>query len=335
MLTMSSCPDTPSVSIVMAAYNAAATIERSIASIQQQDFTHWQLFVVDDGSADDTAARVQAMANADPRIHVIQQANGGTAAARNNGLAQCNTPWIAFLDADDRWLPTYLTTALDTLSDQTDLVGLTYSWYYAVDEADHLVTLSPAYTVTGVAFHDVLQRESLLLPSTTVMHADILKAVPGFLTEHIHEDREFYLRVCKTYPIYPMRARLVLYQQSAQGKCRALLQQFDKAVQAEMSIVQSVEHLLTPTEVSDLQHTQKKNLFYRFLMYNYMQEARQLWGNTPLTPLLRDKKGLLAFLSVTTGINFLNMARCVIQGGVFRLIHPFWKRTLAQWKHPS
>jgi glycosyltransferase involved in cell wall biosynthesis len=316
------------VSIVMAAYNAAQLLPHSVASIRHQTHTHWELWIVDDGSADNTAAVAAQLAQQDARIHCVTQTNGGTASARNHALRLCTGQWIAFLDADDRWLPTYLTTALHTLSTAPNPVGLAYSWYYGVDETDHLVVKSPAYTITGMAFHDVLSRESLLLPSTTVMHRRVLDACPQFLTEHIHEDREYFLRVCQQFPIYPMGQRLVLYQQSASGKCRALLQHYDKAVHAELSIVESVAHLLQPNEITQLKQAQKKNLFYRFLMYNFMQEARRLWGDQPIWTLFSDKKGILAALSLISGFSWLFVVRVLIQKGILWIMHPIWRQKL-------
>jgi glycosyltransferase involved in cell wall biosynthesis len=322
---------TERVSIIMAAYNALGTLEQSVRSIQAQTHTDWELWVVNDGSTDATAERAACLAADDSRIHLIEQPNGGTASARNNGLTHATGQWIAFLDADDRWLPTYLATALATLNAQANPVGLAYSWYYAVDQHDNLVTVSPAYTVEGVVFRDVLQRESLLLPSTTVMHADVLKAAPQFLTEHIHEDREYFLRVCQQFPIYPMKQRLVLYQQTPQGKCRALLKTYDKAVHAEMSIVDSVKHLLSPEDIQNLEQSQRKGLFYRFLMYNFMSEARKLWHNQPIAPLLKDKKGCLAALSLFTGISWLYWARLFVQRVILWMGQPWWKRKMRYW----
>jgi hypothetical protein len=329
------------VGIVMAAYNATATIERSVVSILNQHYQDWTLWIVDDGSTDNATGQLcDRIAAQDPRIQVLHKPNGGTASARNLALQHCQQmtapacQWIAFLDADDRWHPTYLTQALHTLQAQATPEGIAYSWYYAVDEHDHLVTLSPGYTVTGVAFDEVLAKESLLLPSTVVMHAQVLQVANAFLTEHIHEDREYFLRVCQQVPIYPMGQRLVLYQQSAQGKCRALLKHYDKAVEAEMSIVTSVQHLLSPEATQTLQATQKKNLVCRFLMYNYMQEAKTLWGNAPLSGLTGDKKGLLAAWSLRSGFNLLAFARWCVQTVLFGSIQPVWKYHLNRWMRP-
>ena len=94
------------VSIVTPAYKAAATIGETIRSVQAQTWPHWEMIVVDDRSPDDTFAIVAAEAARDPRIVAVrQERNGGPAAARNASLERARGRWVAFLDADDLWLP--------------------------------------------------------------------------------------------------------------------------------------------------------------------------------------------------------------------------------------
>lgn len=93
----------PRVSVIMPAYNVAQTIEQAIVSVQAQTVSDWELIVVDDGSADDTASIVVEIATQDPRIRLICQENGGVSAARNTGLAAARGEYISFLDGDDLW----------------------------------------------------------------------------------------------------------------------------------------------------------------------------------------------------------------------------------------
>ncbi|RPJ75440.1 MAG: glycosyltransferase family 2 protein, partial [Acidobacteria bacterium] len=93
----------PLVSVVIPAYNAAAMIGDALRSVFAQTFTDFEVVVVDDGSTDDTARVVEALGAGVVRL--IRQANRGPAAARNAGIAASTAPLIAFLDADDEWLP--------------------------------------------------------------------------------------------------------------------------------------------------------------------------------------------------------------------------------------
>lgn len=92
----------PAVSVVMPAYNAAWCVRKAIDSVLAQDFQDFELIVVDDGSTDDTAA---VLASYGDRIRVVSKVNGGMSSARNAGIRASCGEFIAFLDADDWWLP--------------------------------------------------------------------------------------------------------------------------------------------------------------------------------------------------------------------------------------
>lgn len=97
---------TPSVSIVVPAFRAQATIGAAISGVLTQTYASWELVVVDDGSDDATSAIVAA--HADDRIRLVRQENRGVAAARNAGIESSRGPLIAFCDADDHLLPDHL-----------------------------------------------------------------------------------------------------------------------------------------------------------------------------------------------------------------------------------
>lgn len=92
----------PPVGVVIPAFNAAATVQRAIRSVLAHPKLVGEIVVVDDGSTDDTAVA----ASIDPsRVLVIRQENGGSSVARQTGTAALSTEYVAYLDADDWWLP--------------------------------------------------------------------------------------------------------------------------------------------------------------------------------------------------------------------------------------
>lgn len=97
----------PAISIIMPAYNAQTFIATAINSVQRQTMADWELLIINDGSTDDTLGAIQAYA-ADTRIKVISQNNQGVSAARNRGLEEAKGDYIAFIDSDDYYEPTYL-----------------------------------------------------------------------------------------------------------------------------------------------------------------------------------------------------------------------------------
>ena len=93
------------VSVVMPCYQSGETVERSVRSVQAQTMADWELIAVDDGSTDDTLARLRALQTDEPRMRVLHQDNAGVSAARNAGIDAARGEWLFFLDADDRLTP--------------------------------------------------------------------------------------------------------------------------------------------------------------------------------------------------------------------------------------
>jgi glycosyltransferase involved in cell wall biosynthesis len=102
------------VTVVVPSFNRASTIEAALRSIQRQTCALWEAVVVDDGSVDNSADRVAQFAREDSRIRLISHGhNRGAQAARNTGIDDARTKWIAFLDSDDEWIPESLELRLD------------------------------------------------------------------------------------------------------------------------------------------------------------------------------------------------------------------------------
>lgn len=101
------------VSVIMPAYNVGAYIEESIKSVQAQTYTNWELIIVDDCSTDNTVEEISNFLE-DKRIRFLRnERNSGAAVSRNYALREATGKWIAFLDADDVWLPEKLEKQLD------------------------------------------------------------------------------------------------------------------------------------------------------------------------------------------------------------------------------
>lgn len=102
------------VSIVTPVYNAARWLPETLASVRAQTFTDWEHLLVDDGSTDGSLAMLEAAEREDPRIRVLRTpSNSGPVAARNLALSAARGRFVAFLDADDLWLPEKLARCLN------------------------------------------------------------------------------------------------------------------------------------------------------------------------------------------------------------------------------
>lgn len=111
----------PKVTVVVPAYNVADYILPCLASVTSQTWQNIACVVVDDGSTDATAARVEAMA--DPRVRLVRQANAGVSAARNRGFAESDGDHVMFLDGDDLLHPSAIERLVDALEARPEAVA--------------------------------------------------------------------------------------------------------------------------------------------------------------------------------------------------------------------
>lgn len=122
------------VSVIMPAYNCGDFIGQAIDSVIAQTYTHWELLIVDDASTDNTAEIVRQKKASEERIRFFQHSiNLGTQHARNKAIQEGSGRFIAFLDADDLWLPEKLEIQLRIM--QKDKVAGCFSSYDLIDEA--------------------------------------------------------------------------------------------------------------------------------------------------------------------------------------------------------
>jgi glycosyltransferase involved in cell wall biosynthesis len=124
------------VSVIVPAYNASGTIERTLRSVMMQTYAHLEIIVVDDGSNDDTAAIVARIGREDSRIILLRQSNKGVARARNLGIAHASGEFIAPIDADDIWNSRKIEKQIAVMEGGGDRIGLVYCYSRHIDEYD-------------------------------------------------------------------------------------------------------------------------------------------------------------------------------------------------------
>lgn len=113
-------------SVIIPLYNKENHIQRAINSVLDQTLQDFELIIIDDGSTDGSFEAAKAIQ--DSRICIIQQENRGVSAARNRGILEANYDWVAFLDADDEWLPGFLEeiSLMRTTFPQCSVIGTGY-----------------------------------------------------------------------------------------------------------------------------------------------------------------------------------------------------------------
>ena len=123
----------PAVSVVIPSYNGSILVAETVSSVLGQTFTDLELIVIDDGSTDGSAERIESQIRHDPRARLQRFTNGGVAAARNRGLAQAGGRYVAFVDQDDLWYPDKLCRQVDLMDRKPDLtvVGCLMDYFSA------------------------------------------------------------------------------------------------------------------------------------------------------------------------------------------------------------
>ncbi|HEY6781514.1 MAG TPA: glycosyltransferase family A protein, partial [Thermoleophilaceae bacterium] len=129
--------------MVVPAYDAEQTLGATLDSLQAQTHADWEAVVVDDGSADATAALATERARLDPRVRVVRQPNGGVSTARNAGIAQARGRWLAFLDADDWLAPEAFATLLGALQAQPQLDAVHCGWTRIAPDGREVAEICP------------------------------------------------------------------------------------------------------------------------------------------------------------------------------------------------
>ncbi|MFI5351671.1 MAG: glycosyltransferase family 2 protein [Candidatus Binatales bacterium] len=172
----------PAVSVVICVYNGASIVGRALDSVFAQNFDGVEVVVVDDGSTDRTAEVLDRYGD---RIRVIRQDNQGLALARNAGVAASRSEFVAFLDADDLWMPGRLAKTVAALEHEPGAV-LAFSDAVPVDSLDQ--PLGPSFVPSDKArapsMDEIIATWWPILPSTVTMRRQTFIACGGFCDEY-------------------------------------------------------------------------------------------------------------------------------------------------------
>ncbi|WP_410744289.1 glycosyltransferase family 2 protein [Flavobacterium sp. 1355] len=140
----------PLISIIMPAYNAELYISDAVNSVIKQTYTNWELIIIDDGSTDKTANIVNQLVESDSRINYHYQENGKQGKARNYGISKSKGIYLAFLDADDLWLPEKLKMQITQIEEKN--VDLVFSDSYVFND-NQVFDISKKMNIPDSVFH--------------------------------------------------------------------------------------------------------------------------------------------------------------------------------------
>ena len=199
----------PRVSVIVPLFDKADYIGRALTSISGQTFADFEVIVVDDGSTDGGPEIVAR--HADSRLRLVSQQNRGPGAARNRGVEESRGLLLAFLDADDEWLPNYLEVSIAGM----DCSGARHAAHACAYFDEPAGTDSSRMwrnrgLVPGVCQVDantraeaLLHRVAFMSPCTTIARAEVIRKLGGFYEKNCRyaEDAYLWLRVLLQYSV--------------------------------------------------------------------------------------------------------------------------------------
>ena len=212
-MTTSAQTGGPLVSVIIPVFNSGQYLETAVQSVLDQTYTNFELFIVDDGSADESLLVAKRLATRSPsRIIVLRHPDGknhGVAATRNLALAAAKGKYIAFLDADDRWAREKLARQVDFMEKRPE-VGLTYTKSRILREGEGHEFI-PGVEVLGgrppkgrkMTLVHIIQVSLNYVFSSVMVRADCIRAVGGFPENLIFqsEDRLMVAKVSADHEI--------------------------------------------------------------------------------------------------------------------------------------
>ena len=233
-------------SVIIPLYNKAAYIEKAIQSVLTQTYQEFELIVVDDGSTDNplppnggsAAERLGKLGFLTPPIllphlgvggsvRIVEQENQGVSTARNNGVKLAKYEYIAFLDADDTWEPTYL-EEIKRLIEAFPEVGIYGSGYFIVKNGTK--QSAPIGVESnfdrGLINYCRVYAKTLCMPlwtGATILKKTIFEKEHGFKPElKLGEDFDLWIRVATKYPVAFLNIPLANYNQDVELVNRAI-----------------------------------------------------------------------------------------------------------------
>jgi glycosyltransferase involved in cell wall biosynthesis len=201
----------PRVSVVIPAFQAETRIGRTLARLDRQTFRDFEVVVVNDGSSDRTSEIVRQAMIADRRIRLVEQPNGGIAAARNRGVEEAHGSVLAFLDDDDLWHPDKLALQIARL-DRVPRAAVVSCQSALVDSVGNLLGWRLGGTPEGNVYREMLEWDMISGGSVALVARAPLEEASGFdASLPDRADWDLWIRLARRYPFTSVPRTLVGY----------------------------------------------------------------------------------------------------------------------------
>lgn len=191
----------PTIAVVIPAFDAESFLGRAISSALEQTLAPREIVVVDDGSSDGTGEIARGFG---PPVRCVRQANRGAAGARNRGIEEAQSDYVAFLDADDEWLSDHLERALEVLQRHPHLVWFCAAYNVRMRSGKTIKRCPDERAlIDGAYFESYFEMASGwdVHTCSVVARSEILEQIGGFDPDlQVGEDQDLWLRIALRHP---------------------------------------------------------------------------------------------------------------------------------------
>jgi glycosyltransferase involved in cell wall biosynthesis len=217
--------DNPLVTVVIPTWNRERLVEQAVASVVAQTYRNWELFVVDDGSTDDTIGRLNRFAL--PNVHVMRSTHlGHIGRLRNLGATAGRGEFIAFLDSDDLWRPQKLERQLGALRNSCANWSYTEYGLFAENGLEIPLRSGKAPAISGHIVRALLKDETGVCSCTLLVRRSLFEAIGGFCEDprmSHRDDADIGLRLARASATIALPARLTLVREHRGRLTRTLV----------------------------------------------------------------------------------------------------------------
>lgn len=198
------------ITVIIPTYNSAQYLTAAVESVLQQTFKDLEILIIDDGSKDNTSELVKSFGD---KVRYIYQENAGVSIARNNGIKESKGKYVAFLDADDTWLPTKLEKQVKALKDNPDY-KFCFSDFVGVDQNLQPIEMKRARLLNS-AIKDLLLRGNVVGSICAVLcERELFDEVGGFDPKLSQcADWDMWIRLATLTDFLFIDEQLVTYRQ--------------------------------------------------------------------------------------------------------------------------
>jgi len=264
------------ISVIVPAYNAEATLPRTLDSLLAQTDRRWEAVIVNDGSFDATLEIAIDYAQRDKRFKIVHQENGGTASALNAGVQASTEAFITHLDADDELLPHFIERSLQAMVRFPDFdIYASNALYCTPGGKESLFNQGERFAqVTSLSLVDEIEAPQIF--GTAAFRRTYFDQVGGFRPSIYNEDYDFWLRIIAAGARHIYQPEpLAIYHASPDQKTSNVLRarRCDLVIMCDLAAVEGLspaEYGTIKARITEL----KRNIRIRWVLYKLLGQQR-------------------------------------------------------------